>query len=63
MTLFSDMRRIKQILINFLSNAIKFTEEGFIKIVVRSTNFEDKLIFTVEDTGPGIKPDLVERLG
>ena len=53
MILFSDMRRIIQILINFLSNAIKFTEEGCIKIMVRST-MDDKVIFTVQDTGPGI---------
>ena len=39
--LFSDLRRIKQVLINLLSNAIKFTEEGFIKVGVRTANSED----------------------
>ena len=34
--LYSDMRRIKQILINLLSNAIKFTDSGFIKLRVKS---------------------------
>ena len=52
--LHSDMRRLKQILINFLSNAIKFTEEGFVKLKVITANLKDKLIFSVEDTGPGI---------
>ena len=57
------MRRIKQILINFLSNAIKFTEEGFIKLTVASNSLKDKLIFSVEDCGPGIEPGIVELLG
>ena len=48
------MRRIKQILINLLSNAIKFTEKGFIKLTVIANSSEDKLMFNVEDTGPGI---------
>ena len=52
--LFSDKRRIKQILINLLSNAIKFTEEGFISLTVNSNLFIDQLLFSVEDSGPGI---------
>lgn len=61
--LHSDLRRLKQVLINFLSNAIKFTEEGGVKLVVRATNSQQKLIFSVEDTGPGIEPQIVEQLG
>ena len=61
MAIYSDMRRLKQILINLLSNAIKFTEKGFIKLSV--TTNSDKLIFSVEDTGPGIKPEIVSFLG
>ena len=57
------MRRIKQILINLLSNAIKFTEKGFIKLNARSNISEDKLIFSVEDTGPGITPEVADSLG
>ena len=48
------MRRIKQILINILSNAIKFTEKGYIKLTIIANISEDKLVFNVEDTGPGI---------
>ena len=45
--LYSDMRRIKQILINLLSNAIKFTDFGFIKLRVKSKNHKNILIFSV----------------
>ena len=48
------MRRIKQILINLLSNAIKFTEKGYIKLTIIANSSEDKLVFNIEDTGPGI---------
>ena len=37
--------------------------EGFIKIIISSSPFEDKIIFTIEDTGPGIEPNLVNLLG
>jgi two-component system sensor histidine kinase/response regulator len=49
----SDEKRIKQILLNLISNAIKFTEEGHISIAVTSTQ-DGKIKFTVEDSGRGI---------
>ncbi len=50
--LYVDRNRLQQIISNLLTNAIKFTEEGFIKV---STKFEnDKFLLVVEDTGIGI---------
>lgn len=51
--LYSDSARIKQIILNLLSNASKFTDEGHIKVIVRKldSNF---LSIAVEDTGTGI---------
>jgi len=50
--IFSDRTKIKQILINFVNNAIKFTHEGYIKIGFKT--YKDSYIFFVEDSGIGI---------
>jgi signal transduction histidine kinase/CheY-like chemotaxis protein len=60
-----DMVRIRQILLNLLNNAVKYTREGYIKLTVyceapaevRKNEREVKLVFRVEDTGVGIKPE------
>ncbi|WP_321516495.1 ABC transporter substrate-binding protein [Marinifilum fragile] len=61
----SDLGKIKQVLINLINNALKFTKEGFIKI--SSNLIESKLLFVVEDSGIGIpkeKHDIIfERFG
>ncbi|WP_449469251.1 response regulator [Sphingobium chungangianum] len=49
----SDPQRIEQVLKNFLSNAIKFTERGSVKLSVNSTP-DGRIAFTVRDTGVGI---------
>lgn len=54
-TLSLDRNRLHQILSNLITNAIKFTEEGFIKISTRKDN--DKFYLIVEDTGIGIPAD------
>ncbi len=59
-TLRSDPTRIHQILFNFLSNAIKFTESGGIRVAVRQAQREHGLVetvFEVRDTGEGIAPE------
>ncbi|MCL2250167.1 MAG: ATP-binding protein [Oscillospiraceae bacterium] len=58
-TLCGDERRIKQILNNLISNAIKYTSKGYIKLTVSHTeeNGEVCLNFKVEDTGQGIKEE------
>ncbi len=60
-----DETRIKQILINLVGNAIKFTEKGEVKINVASEKeLEGHFIisFRVEDTGPGIEETYMEKL-
>lgn len=51
-----DPDRVKQVLINLLNNAIKFTEKGEIVLKVKST-VDESLEFTVIDTGSGIPED------
>ncbi|MBK8027698.1 MAG: hypothetical protein IPK19_41540 [Chloroflexi bacterium] len=50
-----DRRRIRQILLNLVSNAIKFTESGTVTVSVK--NRPGDLLFAVSDTGPGIAPE------
>lgn len=56
----SDPRRIRQILINLVGNAIKFTDAGEIRLEVAVHG--DEIYFRVRDTGPGISPEQMERI-
>lgn len=51
----SDERRLKQVIINLLSNALKFTNEGSITIEVEFDTNSMKLLFNIIDTGIGIR--------
>ena len=51
---------LRQILVNLLGNAVKFTEEGAIRLTITFT--DGRLLATVTDTGPGIGPDDQERV-
>jgi two-component system, sensor histidine kinase and response regulator len=60
-----DTARIKQILINYLTNAIKFTSKGSVTLAVScegATERAEALCFTVSDTGPGIGPESQAKL-
>ncbi len=61
---YGDEIRIKQILLNLISNAIKFTKVGNIDFSARCEFQDDvaELVFTVSDTGMGIKEDDMQRL-
>lgn len=58
--LYSDADKVKQILLNLLGNAAKFTHEG--KITLIATRKEDSLFLTVSDTGIGIPEESLERI-
>src|SRR5690606_8876165 len=61
-TVETDSTRVKQILINLVENAIKFTDQGDVRIVVRFLPDEELLRLDVVDTGPGIPDETLERL-
>jgi PAS domain S-box-containing protein len=63
--LLGDEARIRQILINLVSNSIKFTEEGSINIKVwptETTKTHQKVMFEVKDTGIGISEKFVDNI-
>lgn len=62
--LYGDRLRIKQVAINLLTNAIKYTKEGYFSLTVSSIIKDDvcRLIIAVEDSGIGIKPEDVDKL-
>ncbi len=57
----SDPTRLKQILLNLINNAIKFTEQGEVKVVVSQTD-DKQLAFSVIDTGIGLTPEQITKL-
>lgn len=62
-TMLADERRLKQILVNLLGNAVKFTPEGGkVGLEVRGDPHEQTITFTVWDTGIGIAPDDQRRI-
>jgi signal transduction histidine kinase/CheY-like chemotaxis protein/HPt (histidine-containing phosphotransfer) domain-containing protein len=63
--LIGDEVRIRQILINLLNNAVKYTQEGYIFLDIRAEPLEAghvRLIVKVQDSGIGIRPEDKERL-
>ncbi len=61
LVVYSDPQKIRQILINLLGNAIKFTDRGDISLNV--INLEnDVYLFEVSDTGPGIAPEEMDNI-
>jgi len=60
-----DSNRVRQILVNYLSNAVKFTERGKVTVQVHSRVLTDsvhEIEFAVRDTGTGIAPNRLDRL-
>ena len=63
--MYGDATRLRQALLNYLGNAVKFTDRGSISLRARvEEEVDDRLLvrFEVADTGPGIAPEVQERL-
>ncbi len=58
--LLTDEGKLSQILRNFISNALKFTESGEVRIMARKEG--DTVVFAVRDTGIGIAPEHLDRI-
>ena len=59
-TINNDRRRVEQVLINLLNNAIKFTDRG--QVSIRCQIRDGRLEISVQDEGIGIKPEDIDRL-
>jgi signal transduction histidine kinase len=59
-TITTDQRRLEQVILNLLNNAIKFTEKGHVHISCRSEN--DHYFLSVSDTGIGMRPEELPNL-
>ena len=59
-----DEVKVYQILMNILSNAVKYTKKGYIKLIIETKTFGNKanLKFTVQDTGIGIKKEDQDKI-
>ena len=60
-----DHNRLRQVLLNLISNAVKYTDQGRIDVIVSKTTKQDNLNqirFEIRDTGIGIKPEQLEHI-
>jgi signal transduction histidine kinase len=60
--MFTDRQKIKQIVLNLISNALKFTHEGSVRIEARHDRRQRTISITVRDTGIGIAPKDHDRV-
>ena len=58
----TDALRLKQVIINLLTNAYKFTKEGFIKLSISIDSKNNVIVFCVKDTGIGIPADKADDI-
>jgi len=60
-TILADVNRVKQVLMNLITNSIKFTQQGYIKLGYDTGRKKD-ILFYVEDSGIGISRDDITRI-
>ncbi|MBN9549506.1 MAG: response regulator, partial [Alphaproteobacteria bacterium] len=60
----ADPGRVRQVLLNLIGNAVKFTDTGGVLLTVARARTEtsDRICFTVADTGPGLREEDMERI-
>jgi signal transduction histidine kinase len=59
-TVNADQEKIRQVVLNFIDNSIKYTQTGTIEVTVRKIS--DKVVFSVKDTGMGMTPEIKATL-
>ncbi|MBQ3558204.1 MAG: response regulator [Agathobacter sp.] len=63
--LLGDRQRIRQVIINLMNNAIKFTDEGFVKLTVQTEPIDGEIVnvkYFIQDSGQGIKAEDIGKL-
>lgn len=60
--IYTDKKRLMQVITNFINNALKFTNEGQIMLEYRHKAESNEIEFAVTDTGMGIAPDKVDQV-
>ena len=62
--LYGDKGKIKEVMTNILTNAVKYTEKGYVDYRVNCINKDDNctLVISIEDSGRGIKPENINKL-
>ncbi len=60
--LYGDQYRLSQILSNLLNNAIKFTDKGYVKLIVNYNDENNKIVFSIVDTGIGIESHKLQSI-
>lgn len=60
--IYTDKKRLMQVITNFINNALKFTNEGQIMLEYRHKAESNEIEFAVTDTGMGIVPDKVDQV-
>lgn len=63
-TLHGDDIRVRQVLVNLLNNAVKYTENGYVALTITQERKEDRVVleFQIQDSGIGIKEEDIEKL-
>lgn len=57
---YCDATRIHEVILNLLSNAVRFTDQG--GVVLKAAHNNDELVISIQDTGPGISPEDQKKL-
>ena len=58
---YTDRLKLHRILVNLLDNAIKYTDKGRVKLIIRKES-DKHLLFIIEDTGPGIEQENIKKI-